>query len=171
MDADNASRPVVLSQGAYGPRVAVPLILEILERHGVTATFFVPGRLAERYPGRVRDIVARGHEVAHHGYRHVAPNGMSEADELDELRRGRHVLEGLGATVIGYRAPDWKVSPRTVELLGGEGFRYSSNFIDDVRPYRHPGSSVAELPVHWILDGCGSLRGSGQAARGVAWSA
>ena len=52
-DAENANRPGVLSQGTYGAKVAVPLILDLLERHGVTATFFVPGRVAERYPGRV----------------------------------------------------------------------------------------------------------------------
>jgi peptidoglycan-N-acetylglucosamine deacetylase len=152
LDGANAARPGVLSQGTYGAKVAVPLILEILSRHGVQATFFVPGRVGERHPGRVREILAGGHEVAHHGYRHLAPNGLSELDELEELRRGRAVLEALGAVVTGYRAPDWNVGGRTIELLGREGFAYSSNYMDDIRPYRHPGSSVVELPVHWILD-------------------
>ena len=45
--------------------VAVPLVLELLAQHGVRATFFVPGRVAERYPGRIDEIVAAGHELAH----------------------------------------------------------------------------------------------------------
>ena len=49
-DPANANRPGVLSQGTYGAKVAVPLILEVLARQEVSATFFVPGRVAERYP-------------------------------------------------------------------------------------------------------------------------
>jgi len=70
-DPENANRPGVLSQGTYGAKVAVPLILELLERQGLRATFFVPGRVAERHPERVREMVAAGHEVGHHGYTHI----------------------------------------------------------------------------------------------------
>ena len=75
-DPENANRPGVLSQGTYGAKVAVPLILGLLERHGVTATFFVPGRVAERYPERVREILAAGHEIGHHGYTHTSPMNL-----------------------------------------------------------------------------------------------
>ena len=40
---ENAKRPGVLSQGHYGAKVAVPLILELLKKHDIKATFFVPG--------------------------------------------------------------------------------------------------------------------------------
>ena len=53
-DPENANRPGVLSQGTYGAKVAVPLILELLARHGLRQTFFIPGRVAERHPHRVR---------------------------------------------------------------------------------------------------------------------
>ena len=72
-DPANADRPGVLSQGTYGAKVGVPEILKLLERLGVTASFFVPGRVAERHPERVADIVAAGHELAHHGYTHTSP--------------------------------------------------------------------------------------------------
>ncbi|HZD78880.1 MAG TPA: ribulose phosphate epimerase, partial [Actinomycetota bacterium] len=39
-----------------------------------------------------------------------------------------------------------------IELLPRFGFTYSSNLMDDVRPYRHDRSDVIELPVHWVLD-------------------
>ncbi len=65
-DSENANRPGVLSHGIYGAKVAVPLILELLARHGVTATFFVPARVAERHPERARQIVEAGHGLAHH---------------------------------------------------------------------------------------------------------
>src|SRR5215475_15020609 len=68
-DPANANRPGVLSQGTYGAKVAVPLLLELLERHGLRQTFYVPGRVAERYPERVREILAAGHEIATTGTR------------------------------------------------------------------------------------------------------
>src|SRR3954469_3780827 len=76
-DPANADRPGALSQGTYGAKVAVPLILELLAAKGVTATFFVPGRVAERHPTRVEAIVAAGHELAHHGYTHTSPSSLS----------------------------------------------------------------------------------------------
>jgi peptidoglycan/xylan/chitin deacetylase (PgdA/CDA1 family) len=150
-DPANAGRPGVLSQGTYGARVAVPLILELLDRHGIQATFFVPGRVGERHPGRVREIVAAGHEIGLHGYTHTSPANLSRADEETELVHARTILEGLGAQPVGYRSPSWEFSDNTVGLLGEHGLSYSSNFMDDIRPYRHEGGLV-ELPVQWILD-------------------
>ena len=151
-DPRNAERPGVLSQGTYGAKVAVPRLLELLRRHDMRATFFVPGRVAERYPDRVREILADGHEVGHHGYTHTSPANLDAAAEEDELVRALGVLRGLGADVVGYRSPSWDFSPRTLDLLEQHGFRYSSNLMDDVTPYRHPGKQLAELPVQWTLD-------------------
>jgi len=151
-DAANAERPGVLSQGTYGAKVAVPLILDLLGRHGVRATFFVVGQVAERYPERVEAIVRAGHELAVHGYTHTAPAKLSREEEEGELTLARAILERFGSRVSGYRSPSWDFSPHTVELLEQHGFGYSSNFMDDIRPYRHEGRSLVELPVQWILD-------------------
>ena len=151
-DPANANRPGVLSQGTYGAKVAVPLILELLDRHSINATFFVPGRVAERYPARVREMLAAGHEIGHHGYTHTSPGNLDLDQEKDELSRGRQALEALGCTVVGYRSPSWDFSGETLNLLERDGFVYSSNFMDDIRPYRHDGRQLLELPVQWILD-------------------
>jgi peptidoglycan-N-acetylglucosamine deacetylase len=151
-DPANADRPGVLSQGTYGAKVAVPLILELLEKHGLHATFFVPGRVGERHPYRVMEIVAAGHEVGLHGYTHRSPQALTEDEEREELTKARKVLEDLGATLHGYRSPSWEFSPQTVDLLAIAQLRYSSNFMDDIRPYVHPNSNLVELPVQWILD-------------------
>jgi peptidoglycan/xylan/chitin deacetylase (PgdA/CDA1 family) len=151
-DPANAGRPGTLSQGAYGPRVAVPLLLDLLHRLELPATFFVPGRVAERYPHRVEQILAAGHEVAHHGWTHTSPLKLTPEQEEDELLRGLAMLTSLGAEVTGYRSPAWDFSPATLDLLVRHGFRYSSNLMDDIRPYRHTTHDLVELPVHWTLD-------------------
>jgi peptidoglycan/xylan/chitin deacetylase (PgdA/CDA1 family) len=68
------------------------------------------------------------------------------------LRTGLEVLRSFGAEVVGYRSPSWDFSPSTEELLQTHGFAYSSNFMDDIKPYRREASSLVEIPVQWILD-------------------
>ena len=68
-------------------------ILRLLERHGVKATFFVLGWVAERHPRLVREIHACGHEVGSHGYWHRLVYELSPAEFREDLRRSRAALE------------------------------------------------------------------------------
>ncbi len=148
----NADSPGVLSQGTYGAKVAVPLILDLLASHGVQATFFVPGRVAERHHDRVAAIVAAGHELAHHGYTHTSPNKLTREQEEAELVRGLEILRGFDTEVTGYRSPSWDLSPHTLTLLHEHGLSYSSNLMDDIRPYRIEQPPLVEVPISWLLD-------------------
>ena len=102
LDPDNAHRPGVLSQGWYGPRVGLPLILDLLRRHGLKATFFVPGVIAEAYESRIREILGEGHELGLHGYTHTAPrskrrskNEQNWAALARHSRRSVHTAPGI----------------------------------------------------------------------------
>ena len=75
-DPKNAERPVILPQGQYGPETAMPRILKLLRRHGVHATFFIPGFTAEEYPDMVREIAAEGHDIGNHSWSHTYPDNM-----------------------------------------------------------------------------------------------
>jgi peptidoglycan/xylan/chitin deacetylase (PgdA/CDA1 family) len=150
-----ASRLTTMSHQAYGPKVGVPRILRLLERHGVRSTFFVPGLTADRYPHVVEAIAAGGHEVAHHSYSHTELHRLDEGAERRELERGLASLERiLGHRPVGYRAPMWELNERTPALLSEYGFRFDSSLMDDDRPYLLDtgGGRLAELPVHWMLD-------------------
>src|SRR5882672_9701662 len=59
-----------LSWGEYGARVGVPRILDLLERTGTAATFFVPAVAALLHPDEPRRIVDGGHEIGIHGWIH-----------------------------------------------------------------------------------------------------
>jgi peptidoglycan-N-acetylglucosamine deacetylase len=151
-DPKNAERPGVLSQGTYGPKVAVPAILSLLARHGVRATFFVPGRVAERHPKQVEEIVAAGHELAHHGYTHRPVTALEPAEEEEEMLRGLEVLRSFSSEVVGYRSPSWELTPHTLSLVSKHGLTYTSNLMDDIRPYRHEQFGTVEVPISWVLD-------------------
>lgn len=145
----NVGKPGVLSQGTYGGRVAVPELLKLLDKHSFKATFFVPGRVAEVWPEKVRDIVAAGHELANHGYTHASPTKMSREQEERELVRGHEVLSAFGAEITGYRAPSLELTVHTLDLLEQHGYTYSTNMMADVRPYWHEGTRILELPTSW----------------------
>ena len=95
-----------------------------------------PATPPHRYPAVVRDIVAAGHEVAHHGYLHEQPTGVGAQEEADNLDRGLAALEEVaGVRPVGYRAPMWDLSWRSPALLAERGFLYDSSLMDADAPY------------------------------------
>lgn len=152
-----ASRMSVMTHQSYGPLVGVPRLLRLLERHGVRATFFVPGYTAHRYPEVVRTIASEGHEIAHHGYLHEPLGEADEATEVSYLERGLDALhEVAGVTPVGYRAPMWELNYRSPEILSRYGFLYDSSLMDGDHPYElsagPEGESIVEIPIHWAVD-------------------
>jgi peptidoglycan/xylan/chitin deacetylase (PgdA/CDA1 family) len=143
-----------MSHQAYGPKVGVPRILKLLERHAGEATFFFPGLTAERWPHAVELVLEAGHEVALHGYTHKSPVYNTPQEQRDEIERGLAALDKFGVKPTGYRAPMWSTSKSTMETLAGYGIRYDSSMFDDDRPYvlETPTGRLAELPIHWALD-------------------
>ncbi|HKI01597.1 MAG TPA: polysaccharide deacetylase family protein, partial [Thermoanaerobaculia bacterium] len=67
--------------------------LELLDVHGVRATFFVLGWVADAMPEVVREIASRGHEIASSGYWHRTIRQMSPAELREDLQRSREALE------------------------------------------------------------------------------
>jgi peptidoglycan/xylan/chitin deacetylase (PgdA/CDA1 family) len=156
-DAKNAERPIVLSQGAYGWRTGLPRILDLLARHAIKSTFFVPGIVIEQQPQAAEAILEGGHEIAHHSWSHAWIVNLSEAEEREEMARGFEIIERLtGRPPAGYRSPAGEFSPHTMGLLLEYGFSYSSNFFDTDAPYLHVvdgrETDLVEFPFAWVLD-------------------
>jgi hypothetical protein len=80
--------PSAVSRDELSGRVAVPRVLDILGREGVTATFFAPGITVEAWPDLCRRILGEGHEIAHHGYHHITPATLDQAAEREQLEKG-----------------------------------------------------------------------------------
>jgi polysaccharide deacetylase family protein (PEP-CTERM system associated) len=116
------------------------LILDSLDRFGCSgnggrpcsplkATFFVLGWVAERLPGLIRQVQARGHEVASHGYNHVLGSRCSTQELRKDIVESKKILEDiLGTAVHGYRAPGFSINEETLEILEESGYLYDSSF-------------------------------------------
>lgn len=129
--------PAMLARGEYGARVGLPRVLDLLRRHAIAATFFIPGHTIDSFPREVESILAEGHEVGHHSYAHIDPSRQTPDEERRDMERALGCLRAAGVTPAGYRSPSSDLSPATLPLLEEYGFRYDASLMaDDFRPYR-----------------------------------
>jgi peptidoglycan-N-acetylglucosamine deacetylase len=164
-----SNNPSMISRGEFGAVVGLPRILATLERHGIRATFCIPGHTAVAYPGLVGEVHAGGHEIVHHGWVHENPADFDRDGEKSNLERGLEAIEeAAGVRPKGYRSPAWDFSENTVDLLLEYEFLYDSSCMGgDFYPYylrRGDGWStdgpyifgevceLVEIPVTWGLD-------------------
>jgi peptidoglycan-N-acetylglucosamine deacetylase len=96
-----------------------PKILDLLDRAGAKATFFVIGRKAERYPAIVSDIVARGHAVGIHGFAHDRLFSLRSLSYVrEDLKRARDLLEEItGTRPTLFRPPIGHSNPRMARVV------------------------------------------------------
>ncbi len=93
------------------------------------ATFFVLGWIAKRLPKLVKEIAARGHEVASHGFYHNLSYQCSANDLRNDLSDSKKILEDItGLPVYGYRAPSFSITQETLEIIAECGYTYDSSY-------------------------------------------
>jgi polysaccharide deacetylase family protein (PEP-CTERM system associated) len=141
------------------------IVLTLLDELGIRATFFVLGMTAARYPDLVREVAARGHELASHGYAHERVHAQTADSFRSDLERSLEAIEQAASVrPVGYRAPAFSITretPWAYDVLGELGFEYDSSQYDSPRvpnrispipraPYRlraESGAELWELPV------------------------
>jgi peptidoglycan/xylan/chitin deacetylase (PgdA/CDA1 family) len=166
--ARGMTTPTALSRGEFGA-IASRRILDLLSSRGIKATWFIPGFTIESWPRECDDVVARGHEVAHHSWAHIPPaTQTAEEEEADLVRANEAIARLAGCKARGYRSPSWDLSEHTVDLLLRHGFQYDSSLMGaDYLPYRARRVDIAtlgepfqfgeetaliEMPISWALD-------------------
>jgi polysaccharide deacetylase family protein (PEP-CTERM system associated) len=112
-------------------------ILDLFDEVDAKATFFTLGWVAQRHGALLREIVARGHEVASHGWDHRRVFTMDRAAFAEDIAKARAEIEdAAGTRVTGYRAPSFSIDQRTPWAfmeLAEQGYAYSSS----VAPISH----------------------------------
>lgn len=100
-------------------------LLDMFDRAGARATFFVVGWVAERVPRLVAEIATAGHEVGSHGYLHQRAYDLGAAAFREDLRRSIAALEASGVRPASFRAPEWSINDRSLwalDALAADGF-------------------------------------------------
>ncbi len=93
---------------------STPEFLDVLERLGLRATFFMLGEMARRAPGLAAEVAAAGHEVGVHGDTHRSQLRLAPRTVADDIARARDaVAEATGV------APEWFRPPYGTLSLGG----------------------------------------------------
>ena len=153
------------SFGRYGAQEGVYRLLDVFKRYGVSATFFVPGWDALRYPEAMDAIASAGHEVAGRGFANENFALLEPEEQYAVLERSEQAFQQVfGRRPTGWRGPSALpgvndpgqrlqipgslVSLDTRSILGERGYRYDSSYCDDDLPYVVSGTNLVELPVH-----------------------
>lgn len=123
-------------------------ILDLLERHGVRATFFVVGEVARDAPRLIQRIVESGHEIGCHTDSHDPLWEMTPESFREDIRRFKEAIKGAAGDVPvrGFRAPTFSLDGRTawaLRVLAEEGFSYDSSIVPARGPlYGCPGAPI-----------------------------
>ena len=129
---DTADKVVAITFDDGPHPVHTPRVLDVLDRHGVKATFFMMGVNVERYPDVARDVLRRGHEIGNHSYSHPKLIFMWPSDVREEIERTDALLRGIGVTApIHFRTPHaskFLVTPYLLRQMG------KLNVLGDVDP-------------------------------------
>jgi len=111
---------------------ALPRLLDLLDRHGIRATFFATADLAATRADALREIVRRGHSLGCHGESHDVEylGGRSWAWQRESLTRATESLAAaIGIRPTGFRAPNFSADGATVRVLEELGYRYDSSVL------------------------------------------
>ena len=137
-------------------------ILDLLENFRIRTTFFCLGWIAEHHKGLIRRIHSQGHEIACHGFAHQVIYQQDKVVFRKDVSRAKDLLEDVtGEPVIGYRAPTYSITEKTLwalTILEELGFRYDSSIFPIYHdnygmpnaprfPYLLPDSTLVEFPI------------------------
>jgi peptidoglycan-N-acetylglucosamine deacetylase len=123
-----------------------PRLLELLDRHRVTATFSMVGRQVTAHRGLVAEVAAAGHVVANHTWSHPELRDLSPGRvEREVLRAGDAVEQVTGHRPTLFRAPGGGWSTEVLALCAREGLTPLGWSVDP-RDWSRPGTrQIAEV--------------------------
>ena len=133
---------------------STPAVLDALEAIGARATFFMLGEQLMAHQRLGREVVARGHEVALHGFGHEHHERLTPQQARDDLARGLGAAEAAtGRLPRFYRPPYGRFSEHSYEACQTLGLEpvYWSAWGSDWDPL--PPARIAELVGRDLADG------------------
>ncbi len=110
---------------------ATATLLTFFKKYNISATFFILGYCADRFPELVQQISNAGHELAYHTQNHQLLYEQTPQQFSKDIAQGKRKLETLsGQTIHGFRAPQWSLNQRCpwgLKQLAKVGYTYDSS--------------------------------------------
>jgi peptidoglycan/xylan/chitin deacetylase (PgdA/CDA1 family) len=106
--------------------------------HWTGATVITSGLVAELFPESVREVKARGHELATHGWDQSMhpPVFKTKDDERNSVVKSIAALEkAAGQRIVGYMSQGPRPTPNTLEICAELGFVWTADYSDSDVPY------------------------------------
>jgi len=144
-------QPLIALTFDDGPHpIYTPQLLEVLQKYGAKATFFMVGESAMKYPEIVKQVILAGHAVGNHTWNHLSLPLISGRERRKQFRDCAKVLSWdgpkllrppygdqniwscLDAWLLGYKVITWRVNGN--DWLDHEPQWIAENIIKQVRP-------------------------------------
>ena len=160
-------------QTSFGLEQGTPILLNLLKRYKIKATFFCEGRLAKTHPHLIKELKDEDHEIGCHGWAHEGYGGhyrldrflprirvLKMSEKREYILKAKKGLEELtGTEVVSFRAPFLMIDSSTMALLDELGFLVDSSLYNilfgRIRPYhpkdknflREGNLKIVEIPI------------------------
>jgi len=121
-----------------------PRLLEVLKKYDVKATFFVVGKMAERYPDLIKAERSAGHVLGNHTYHHVNLTRIPEDEVRTEWQACSDVVRSITGIEMAYCRPPGGDYDSAVITAAQEAGLTTVLWTDDPGDYARPGDKVIE---------------------------
>lgn len=153
----------VESMYEYGARAGIWRLMRVFDHAGVPITWFAAAVALQRNPAIAEKLVARGDDVAGHGYRWSNHFEMTRDEEREAIKRAiDSITQSTGSRPLGWYCREMSVNTR--ELLVEEGgFVYDSDYYGDDLPYwtRVLGKPHLVVPYGLVVNDARYVTGTG----------
>lgn len=109
----------------------IPRLLDLFDRYGIRATFFVCGRDLPGQAAVVAEAAGRGHEIANHSQVHRNGYARLSRAELaaDVSEAHARIADATGRAPVGFKAPGFSYNERLPAVLAEQGYLYDSSVL------------------------------------------
>ena len=102
--------------------LSTPVLLDLLARHNLHATFFVIGEKAAQYPELIQSILDRGHTIGNHSWNHDYFLMLRRPRKLQQdIHNSQEILKRYGVKPLVFRPPAGITGSRLSKVLSVEG--------------------------------------------------
>jgi peptidoglycan/xylan/chitin deacetylase (PgdA/CDA1 family) len=114
---------------------SLPAVVKILNEEKIRSTFFINGKVLEKFGSEVLDLLNE-HEIASHGYNHKRLDKLNQLELENEIRKSKIVFSEYGLEPNGFRSPKLCANEKILDVVS-KYYRYDSSIVPFAIPFRY----------------------------------